>query len=253
MKKEIAAAFLALTLLSAGCGKENKAPEQAAPPIKPAASAADTVQDKAPAVPAVIVPKGKSEPAPSPAAASETPAPAPASNAAPSAESSAPAEKTEDSGISTITIKTPAKPVKPTFDLPYDIEEDRKNFDMSSPDIVVGDRHYMTQINDWYMNFNDYRNKTVVIEGYFLSINDHYFVGRNGPTCPYCTGGYVDFEFTSDQDFTGYKPASTWIKVYGILRQGTVHLSPTINAPFYHIEALRVEKMDQEGLGTITD
>lgn len=34
----------------------------------------------------------------------------------------------------------------------------------------------MTQINDWSMNFRDYKDKTVLIEGYFISINGHYFV-----------------------------------------------------------------------------
>ncbi|MDY6083735.1 MAG: energy transducer TonB [Dialister sp.] len=239
MKKEIAALALTLAFLASGCGKNTPVPETAAPPVKPAQATADTVQDKAPSVPAVVLPK------------KEAARPAP-QETAPQKEAEIPAPA-EDSGISTITIKTPGTPEKLSFELPYDIDEDRRTVDMSAPDIIVGDSHYMTQINDWYMNFNDYRDKTVVIEGYFLSINDHYFVGRNGPTCPYCTGGYVDFEFTSDQDFSDYKPASTWIKVYGILRQGTVHLSPTLSAPFYHIEALRVEKMAQEGIGTIVD
>ncbi len=141
----------------------------------------------------------------------------------------------------------------PRFEYPYDLEEDRRNFDYDHIDIIVGDKLYMTQINDWYINFRDYRNKTVLIEGYFLSINGHYFVGRNGPTCPYCTGGYVDFEFTSDQNFTGWKPGITWIKVYGILREATVHLNGRMTAPFYHLEAIRVEKSETEGIGTITD
>lgn len=141
----------------------------------------------------------------------------------------------------------------PIFEYPYTIADDRQNFDYNNVDIVVGDKRYMTQINDWYMNFRDYKNKTVIIEGYYLAINGHHFVGRNGPTCPYCTGGYVDFEFTSDQDFSGYEPASTWIRVYGILREATVRLNDHVTAPFYHLEAVKVEKMPQEGIGTIVD
>lgn len=87
--------------------------------------------------------------------------------------------------------------IYPYFEMKYDIAKDEKTFPYDHPDIVVGDAHYMTQINDWYMHFNNYHDKTVVIEGYFLTINGHYFIGRNGPTCPYCTGGYVDFEFNS--------------------------------------------------------
>ena len=69
--------------------------------------------------------------------------------------------------------------IYPYFEMKYDIAKDEKTFPYDHPDIVVGDAHYMTQINDWYMHFNNYHDKTVVIEGYFLTINGHYFIGRN--------------------------------------------------------------------------
>lgn len=141
----------------------------------------------------------------------------------------------------------------PKFDVKYDIVSDREKFDKNNLDITVGDTHYMTQINDWYLNFKDYENKTVQIDGYFLTINGHYFVGRNGPTCPYCTGGYVDFEFTSDQNLKDFKPLDTWIRVIGILRESDVHMSEKTTVPFYHIEAISVEKIPYSGKGTITD
>lgn len=50
-----------------------------------------------------------------------------------------------------------------------------------------------------------------------------------------------------------YEDGVTWIKVYGILREATVHLNDHLTAPFYHLEAVKVEKMDQPGIGTITD
>ena len=143
--------------------------------------------------------------------------------------------------------------IYPYFEMPYDIEADQKTFPYDHPDIVVGDTHYMTQINDWYMHFKNYHDKTVVIEGYFLTINGHYFIGRNGPTCPYCTGGYVDFEFNSHQDFNGYLSGDTWIRLYGILREGKVHATKDIVAPFYHLEAVKVEKIPYTGKGTIVD
>ena len=79
--------------------------------------------------------------------------------------------------------------IYPYFEMKYDIAKDEKTFPYDHPDIVVGDAHYMTQINDWYMHFNNYYDKTVVIEGYFLTINGHYFIGRNGPTCPTAQAG----------------------------------------------------------------
>ena len=35
--------------------------------------------------------------------------------------------------------------------------------------------------------------------------------------------------------------------------RSTVHLNDHLTAPFYHLEAVKVEKMDQPGIGTITD
>ena len=60
--------------------------------------------------------------------------------------------------------------IYPYFEMKYDIAKDEKTFPYDHPDIVVGDAHYMTQINDWYMHFNNYHDKTVVIEGYFLTM-----------------------------------------------------------------------------------
>ena len=136
---------------------------------------------------------------------------------------------------------------------PYDIAADQKKYSGKKADIVVGDDLYMTQINDWYMNFKDYADKTVMLEGYFLTINGHLFIGRNGPSCPYCTGGYVDFELNSDQDFSEYTSGATWIRLYGILREATGHTGPGLSGPFYHLEAVKVEKIPYSGKGTITD
>ena len=216
MRKEIWLLCLPLLLLG-GCGTQEKAQDP------PQIITRKTVQE---AKKAETPPEAKETPAPA-----ETPEPAPQKEEQPAPKPAAPEGK---------------KSKYPVFEYPY-------NFDYNNIDIVVGDKRYMTQINDWFMNFRDYKDKTVLIEGYFISINGHYFVGRNGPTCPYCTGGYVDFEFTSDGDFTGYEDGVTWIKVYGILREATVHLNDHLTAPFYHLEAVKVEKMDQPGIGTITD
>lgn len=226
MKKEIWLLCLPLLLLG-GCGTQEKAQDP------PQIITRKTVQEakKAETSPAVKEPQKSAEtPKQDPQKKEEPPTPAP--------KPAAPSEK---------------KSKYPIFGYPYDRETDRQNFDYNNIDIVVGDKRYMTQINDWFMNFRDYKDKTVLIEGYFISINGHYFVGRNGPTCPYCTGGYVDFEFTYDGDFTGYEDGVTWIKVYGILREATVHLNDHLTAPFYHLEAVKVERMDQPGIGTITD
>jgi uncharacterized membrane protein YcgQ (UPF0703/DUF1980 family) len=130
----------------------------------------------------------------------------------------------------------------------FDIEEDKKAFD-GEADIVVGDNLYTTQINDWYTNFDQYEGKTVEIEGYYINDYAPYtFVGRYGPSCPFCNGGYVSFEFYTQDDLSALKSVQDWIKIKGILRQGE-----DSSGIFYYIEVLSLEKMDEVGKDTVTN
>ncbi len=235
MKKEICLALLPLLLL-AGCGKEQAGTLPETPQIITRKNVQDISRQAEPAKTETIDTDTKKT------VEKENTAPAQAVETVPP---EAPAQNTPTAPA--------GKQKYPFFEYPYTIAEDRQNYDYNHIDIIVGDKRYMTQINDWYMNFRDYKDKTVLIEGYYLSINGHHFVGRNGPTCPYCTGGYVDFEFTTDQDLSACETGATWIKVYGILREAIVHLNDHLTAPFYHLEAAKVVIMDRPGLGTITD
>lgn len=130
-----------------------------------------------------------------------------------------------------------------------DIAADKAAYD-GHVDIVVGDNLFATQINDWYMYFDQYEGKVVEIEGYYIGDFQPYdFVGRYGPSCPYCQGGYVSFEILSDEDLTQYQSVKDWIKVTGILRQGV----DSMKGPFYYIEALKMEKMPEVGVDTVTN
>lgn len=129
-----------------------------------------------------------------------------------------------------------------------DFEKDRNYVKSHGIDITMGDNLYMTQINDWFTNFDDYNGKTVEIEGYYINFDPYSFVGRYGPTCPYCTGGFVDFEFLSDQDISDYKGSQTWIKVDGILRKG---YDTGVAGEFYYIEATSIEVQDKVGEDTV--
>lgn len=137
---------------------------------------------------------------------------------------------------------------------PYDIAADKASFDFDKIDITVGDNLYMTQINDWFTNFGDYKDKSVVIEGYYMYFGNYIFVGRKGPSCPYCTGGYVNFEFATDEDLSSFVQLETWIRVTGILREGTMcEGTGQPEKPFYYIEAMKVEKLPQVGVDTISN
>lgn len=155
----------------------------------------------------------------------------------------------------TATPQADGDPMKLLADeYPYSIAEDRATFNPDHIDITVGDHLYMTQINDWFINFADYANKTVAIEGYYLNFQNGYqFIGRNGPTCPYCTGGYVDFEIQTDYDTSKFKSGETWISIKGILRQGKSKFSGGKEKVFYYIETITLEKMPERGVDPITD
>ena len=130
-----------------------------------------------------------------------------------------------------------------------DIKADRSAFN-GKVDITVGDNYYATQINDWYMNFKEYEGKTVQIEGYYIDEYSPYLlIGRHGPVCPYCQGGYVSFEFLTDEDLSKLKSGKDWISVTGILRMGVDRKQGI----FYYIEALKTTHLDKAGITTVTD
>ncbi len=133
------------------------------------------------------------------------------------------------------------------YDCQY--ENDREYIKKNGIDITVGDNLYMTQINDWYTNFSDYDGRSVEIEGYYLDMDPYLFVGRKGPTCPYCTGGYVDFEFLPQNDLPSCVSEETWIKVTGVLRRG---YDTEIKNYFYYIEAVDVKIEEKTGKDTVT-
>ena len=173
-----------------------------------------------------------------------------AENANPSSES-----KIAGSSNASETVKETDEQGRayPIDDYPYNPKEDRGKYSLEKPDIVVGDKLYATQINDWYKNFQDYEGKTVSIEGMYMNFGGYTLVGRNGPSCPYCTGGYVNFEFKTDLDLSGLESEKSWIRVKGVLRQGKYSISKDVSQLIYYIEALEVEKMDKPGVNPITD
>ena len=130
-----------------------------------------------------------------------------------------------------------------------DIKADKAAFN-GKVDITVGYNYYATQINDWYMNFKEYEGKTVQIEGFYINEYSPYLlIGRHGPVCPYCQGGYVSFEFLTDEDLSRLKSGKDWIRVTGILRKGVDRKQGI----FYYIEALKTEHLDKAGVTTVTD
>jgi len=64
----------------------------------------------------------------------------------------------------------------------------------------------------------------------------------------------VSFEFSTDEDLSGWISESSWIRVTGILREGAMYPGGGQDPyPFYYIEALRLEEMDAVGVDTVTN
>ncbi len=95
-------------------------------------------------------------------------------------------------------------------------ENSVRNESLNSDIVEISEKMFITHINDIYYNFNDYENKTIIVEGMFtylsgLNGNKAPAVYRNGPGC--CGndgwGGFLleyNGEFPLEND---------WIKVSG--------------------------------------
>ena len=63
----------------------------------------------------------------------------------------------------------------------------------------------------------------------------------------------MDFEFKSDQDLSQLQSEKSWIRVAGILREGSIEMSDGSSQPMYYIEAIKVSKLEKEGVNPISD
>ena len=121
-----------------------------------------------------------------------------------------------------------------------------------SSDVVVGDNYFDTTINDMYLNYNNYKDKKIEIEGIYF-INDPYtFVGRYSESnlCPNCPTGYSFIEYQLDgkldYEFTDEKE---WIKVIGALQKANDETSNYED--YFYLKVISLEIMNKRGLETV--
>lgn len=121
-----------------------------------------------------------------------------------------------------------------------------------SSDVVVGDNYFDTTINDMYLNYNNYKDKKIEIEGIYF-INDPYtFVGRYSESnlCPNCPTGYSFIEYQLDgkldYEFTDEKE---WIKVIGTLQKANDETSNYED--YFYLKVISLEIMNKRGLETV--
>jgi putative membrane protein len=89
-------------------------------------------------------------------------------------------------------------------------------------DIVeIGEKMFIAQVNDIYLNADDYLGKKIKLEGVFKQSTGeepYYFVIRYGPGC--CgNDGLVGFEVAWDKEKAKPYPADdSWVEAEGVLK-----------------------------------
>jgi uncharacterized membrane protein YcgQ (UPF0703/DUF1980 family) len=95
-------------------------------------------------------------------------------------------------------------------------------------DFVIREKMFIAQVNEVYLNRNDYFGKTIMLEGIFRKEEyggrNYCYVIRNGPGC--CgEGGLVGFEVSWDlpgllpADAVEYPKGNAWVEVLGKLEK----------------------------------
>jgi uncharacterized membrane protein YcgQ (UPF0703/DUF1980 family) len=113
-------------------------------------------------------------------------------------------------------------------------------------DVVMSDNRFLTQLNDIYLNFDEYNGKTIEIEGFPMIDPQYTFIGRYSPGCPYCSGNYayIEYKYDGKIDLTSEKD---WIKIIGTLKKGNDG-----KTDYIYIQVSSIEKMATRGKDTVS-
>ena len=87
--------------------------------------------------------------------------------------------------------------------------------------VEIGEKMFIAQVNDIYLNADDYYGKTIKLEGVFKKSTGeepYYFVLRYGPGC--CgNDGLVGFEVAWDKENAQpYPDDDSWVEAKGVLK-----------------------------------
>jgi len=91
----------------------------------------------------------------------------------------------------------------------------------ASDTIEIDEKMFIAQVNDVYLNAEDYLGKKIKLEGVFLRSTGeepYYFVVRYGPNC--CgNDGIVGFEVAwAKEKAQPYPAADSWVEAEGVLK-----------------------------------
>jgi len=111
--------------------------------------------------------------------------------------------------------------------------------------LVIGDRFFVTQIQDIFMNRQDYLGRTIRYEGVFRTINwfetgnDYHVVVRYTFTC--CSFEPIGLEVLLPAGMEPF-PDNAWVEVIGVLEEHGEH------GRFLRLRASSLIEMAERGL-----
>ncbi len=125
--------------------------------------------------------------------------------------------------------------------------------EITNPEIVLGDNYFDTTVADINLNFDSYANKTIQVEGMYISSESYTFVGRYSTSnlCADCPQGfsYIEYEAKSD-NLPTLTSEQDWIKIKGILKK---EYDPSIKSDYYYIDVASLEVMNERGQDTVSN
>jgi uncharacterized membrane protein YcgQ (UPF0703/DUF1980 family) len=111
--------------------------------------------------------------------------------------------------------------------------------------VEIGDRMFISQVNDVYLNAKDYMGKTIKLEGIFKCEAPYNFVIRYGYGG--CCGADANVGFEVMWDKTSEKPypaADSWVEATGVLK---LH-SEGSNSQYLYLDLASLNIMDKRGM-----
>jgi uncharacterized membrane protein YcgQ (UPF0703/DUF1980 family) len=111
--------------------------------------------------------------------------------------------------------------------------------------VEIGDRMFITQVNDVYLNAKDYMGKTIKLEGIFKCEDPYNFVVRYG--FGGCCGADANVGFEVMWDKTGVMPypaADSWVEATGVLKSHPLDS----NSQYLYLDLASLNVLDKRGL-----
>jgi len=118
--------------------------------------------------------------------------------------------------------------------------------------VEIGEKMFVSQVNDVYLNTDDYLGKTIKLEGIFKQDQGYEklycFVLRYGPGC--CgDDGNVGFEVAwADGEAQSYPPADSWVEAAGVLK---TYEEEDGYAPYLYLDLSSLNVLSKRGAETV--